>query len=96
MINYDQVFWLTVTNIVLGLVTLACVLVIGYATIREIRQRAKSRKQSKIGDHAFIVTGLGVTMSDGRKKKDDDDMLVVSEDGIETIKAKNKNRKSRI
>ena len=31
MFTYNEVFWLNVTNLVLGLVTLACVLSIGYA-----------------------------------------------------------------
>ena len=94
MTNYDQVFWLTVTNIVLGLVTLSCVLVIGYAAIKEIRERARARKQSEIDDRTFIVTGLGVTMADGGKKKDDDAILVVTEEGIETVKANKKARGS--
>ena len=95
MSNYDQVFWLNVTNIVLGLVTLTCVLVIGYASIREIRKRAlKTSPQADVDDHAFIVTGLGITMADGGKKESDDEMLVVTEDGIETIKSNKKSRNS--
>jgi len=92
MTNYDQVFWLTVTNIVLGLVTLSCVLVIGYAAIREIRGRALARRQSEIDDHSFVVTGLGVTMADGGEKKDEDEILIVTEDGIETVKASKRER----
>ncbi len=85
MFTYDQVFWLNVTNLVLGLVTLACVLVIGYAAFKEIRERsrAKASAAAAVDDHAFVVNGLGVTMADGGEKVDDDEMLVVTEDGIE-------------
>jgi uncharacterized membrane protein len=86
--NYDQVFWLNVTNIILGLVTLACVLVIGFAAVREVRQRAKAKERIEVDDHSFVVSGLGVTMADGGKKTDDDEMLVVTEDGIETVSKK--------
>ncbi len=93
MTNYDQVFWLTVTNIVLGLVTLACVLVIGYVAIKEIRQRVKANKQIEADDHAFIITGIGVTMADGGKKENRDEMLVVTENGIETVEKKKSPKK---
>ena len=33
-------------------------------------------------------------MADGGKKTNDDEMLVVTEDGIETVSTKKKNRKS--
>lgn len=94
MTNYDQVFWLNVTNIVLGLVTLACILVIGFATLREIRQRVKAKERVEMDDHSFVVSGLGVTMADGGKKTDDDEMLVITENGIESVlKKKNSMRK---
>ncbi|MGO9480233.1 MAG: hypothetical protein ACLP05_00435 [Candidatus Kryptoniota bacterium] len=88
MSNYDQVFWLNVTNIVLGLVTLACLLVIGYVAIKEIRQRAKAKEQIETDDHAFVITGLGITMADGGKKENDDEIIVVTENGIETVEKK--------
>jgi hypothetical protein len=94
MSNYDQVFWLNVTNVVLGLVTLACVLVIGFAAMREIRQRVRGKERVEIDDHSFVINGLGITMADGGKKTDDDEMLVVTEDGIETVKSDKKKLKS--
>ncbi len=94
MSNYDQVFWLNVTNIVLGLVTLACVLIIGFVALREIRQRIRAKQRVEIDDHSFVVSGLGVTMADGGKKTTDDEMLVVTEDGIQTVSTKKKDRKS--
>lgn len=85
MFTYDQVFWLNVTNLALGLVTLACVLMIGYAAFKEIRERARAKAAATaaVDDHAFVVNGLGVTMADGGEKLDDDEMIVVTEDGIE-------------
>lgn len=85
--TYDEVFWLNVTNIVLGLATLICLLVIGYAALREIREcvRVKASGIAKVDDHAFVVSGLGITMADGGEKIGDDEMLVVTEDGIESI-----------
>ena len=95
MSNYDQVFWLTMTNIILGLVTLACLVIIGYTALREIRKRAmKALPSVAEDDHTLIVTGLGITMADGGKKQGDDEMLVVTEDGIETVKSTKKSRSS--
>ena len=87
MFSYDEVFWLNVTNLVLGLVTLSCLLVIGYAVIKEIRDRARVavKATERTDDHAFVVTGLGVTMADGGEKLGTDEMLVVTEDGIESV-----------
>ncbi len=96
MTNYDQVFWLNVTNIVLGFVTLACILVIGYAAIHEIRERARATQTAELDDHSFVITGLGITMADGGSKKEEDEILVVTEDGIETIKAEKKDSKPRL
>ena len=94
MSNYDQVFWLNVTNIVLGFVTLACVLVIGYASLREIHKRVRKTSGSvETDDHAFVITGLGVTMADGGKKESNEEMLVVTENGIETVEKKKESRK---
>lgn len=90
MFDYNEVFWLNVTNLVLGLVTLACVLVIAYVAFKEIREHARAKVSVPAGadDHAFVVSGLGVTMADGGKKIGDDEMLVVSEDGIEKVDKK--------
>jgi hypothetical protein len=85
--TYDEVFWLNVTNLVLGLVTLACIIVIGYAALKELRERARARATERVeaDDHAFVISGLGITMADGGEKLGDDEMLVVTEDGIESV-----------
>lgn len=90
MFTYDEVFWLNVTNLVLGLATLTCLMVLGYAVFRELRERVKARATEpvRIDDHAFMIDGLGVTMADGGEKIDRDEMLVVTEDGIESLPKK--------
>ncbi len=89
MFTYDEVFWLNVTNLVLGLATLVCLLVIGYVAFKEIRDRAKTRENAaeEVDDHVFKIDGLGVTMADGGQKIGGDEMLVVTEDGIEPLPA---------
>ncbi len=83
--NYDEVFWLNVTNVVLGLVTLMCLIAIGFVVLKEIRERARAKatELAMNDDHAFVIDGLGVTMADGGEKIRGDEMLVVTEDGIE-------------
>ncbi len=90
MFTYDEVFWLNVTNLILGIATLICLIVIGYAAFKEIREHVRARETAsrEIDDHAFVIDGLGVTMADGGEKMGVDEMLVVSEDGIESVPAK--------
>ncbi len=77
--NDPQVFWLNVTNLSLGVVTLICVLVLGFGIAVEVRNRiARRAGDTSIdnevkdligsfdgGTHAFEVPGLGLTMADG-------------------------------
>ena len=76
--NDPSTYWLTVTNIVLGLVTLACTVAIGIGVVQELAARRKKRAAlssldrevsdlfATFGDgHAFNVPNLGVTMADG-------------------------------
>ena len=70
-------YWLTVTNIALGVVTLICCAAVGIGILQELaRKRKKSSVLSKLdsevndlvasfGGHAFHVPSLGVTMADG-------------------------------
>ena len=90
MFTYNEVFWLNVTNLVLGLATLICLVVIGYAVLRDIRERVRAHatESEKVDDHAFVIDGLGVTMADGGERLGNDEMLVVTEDGIESVPRK--------
>jgi hypothetical protein len=71
-------YWLTVTNVVLGIVTLICCGAVAVGIFQELaarRRKAASLNHidsevadlvSSFGDgHAFHVPSLGVTMADG-------------------------------
>jgi len=64
-------FWLNFTNIALGLVTLACGLVIAGGVARELLLRWQRRAVASADDHAFATPGLGVTMADGGERVDE-------------------------
>lgn len=65
-----ELFWLTVTNIALGVVALLCVGAVASAVMHELLARARPRATSALpaDDHAFLVPELGVTMADGGEK----------------------------
>ena len=75
-------YWLTVTNVVLGLVVLVCCAAVAVGIVQEIAdRRKKATAESKLdrevadlvaayGGHAFQVPGLGVTMADGGEALD--------------------------
>jgi len=68
---------LTVTNVLLGVVTLLCCAAVAFGVAQEVVARRKkraamSRMDGEVADliagfdgHAFNVPGLGVTMADG-------------------------------
>ena len=62
-----ETFWLNVTNLALGLVTLSALLVLGYAIGREVLERVRARSTvPATGDaHSFLHPELGLTMADG-------------------------------
>ena len=68
-----QTMWLNITNIGLGIVTLACIGAVAWGVAVEVAERVarKARVAVERDDHAFIVHGLGVTMADGGEKHDD-------------------------
>jgi len=76
--NDPATYWLTITNIALGLVTLICVAAVGIGVVQELAARHKkkaalARLDSEVADlvasfgdgHAFNLPELGVTMADG-------------------------------
>ena len=76
--NDPSTYWLTVTNIALGAVTLICIVAVAVGVLQELAARAKKRAAlSKLdqevsdlvasyGDgHTFDIPSLGVTMADG-------------------------------
>ena len=66
----SSLFWLNVTNIVLGIVTLVCCVAVGYEVIREIQARLRKRRSSSapVNDHPLPLSKLGITMADGGKR----------------------------
>ena len=75
--NDPSTYWLTITNISLGLVTLICCVAVGIGIAQELAAKRKkktalSRLDSEVANlltsydgHAFHIPTLGVTMADG-------------------------------
>ena len=86
--NDPSTYWLTITNIALGVVTLICIGAVAVGVIQELAARRKksaelSRLDAEVADlvasfrdnYTFDVPGLGLTMADGGEdlgKKDEE------------------------
>jgi hypothetical protein len=70
--NDPNTFWLNVTNIALGLVTLICCVAVGRGLYLELSVRLKKRARvfAATDDHTFLVPELGITMADGGERTD--------------------------
>lgn len=78
--NDPSTYWLTITNIALGLVVLTCCLAVATGVVQELAARRKKRAALSAmdrelsalfgdsGGHAFDVPGLGLTMADGGER----------------------------
>ena len=88
-------FWLNVTNIALGIVTLICCGVVGYGVVREVLARVRKRKANlaEAEEHSLLVSDLGITMADGGVPIEEKP-LAVSEKGL-TYDIKSKQKRSR-
>jgi hypothetical protein len=76
-LNDPSTYWLTITNIGLGVVVLICCGAVAFGIVQELAARRKKRASmsqldrevsdlvSAYDGHAFNVPGLGVTMADG-------------------------------
>jgi hypothetical protein len=64
---YDpETIWLVITNVVLGLVVLACLLVVAVGVLQEVRQRFAHRVSVSSSDAPTVIIPLvGPTMADG-------------------------------
>ncbi len=74
--NDFETYWLTATNVVLGLVTLVCVFVLAHGLFLELKEKLavrRARLAVPADDHAFVVPMLGVTMADGGERLDKKD-----------------------
>jgi hypothetical protein len=67
-----KTFWLNITNIMLGIATLACCVAVGYGVVQEVLARIRKSKTAPVisDDHAFVAPGLGITMADGGERVD--------------------------
>lgn len=60
----SETFWLDLTNIGLGVVTLVCLLAVGFGIVKDLLPKVLSRLARK-DDHAVFTPELGLTMADG-------------------------------
>ena len=69
-----QTFWLNVTNLALGAVTLICCVVLGTSVVVELLARLRQHAHVPVSadDHAFVMPELGLTMADGGEREDDE------------------------
>ena len=63
-----ETFWLNMTNAGLGLIVLACVLLIGFGLVRDILTKRTRRSVPALDAHGAWVAGLGWTAADGGEK----------------------------
>ena len=74
--NDPSTYWLTFTNIALGVVVLICCVAVAIGVVQEIaaaRKRMAAASEIERELHTFNLANLGVTMADGgeelRKKE---------------------------
>ncbi len=60
-----ETLWLDLTNLALGIVTLACLVIVGKSIVQEVYVRVRNRVLVHADDHAMLAPGLGLTMADG-------------------------------
>lgn len=66
-----KTYWLSITNIGLGIVVLACVIVVARAIVQDLLERRSLRASAGVfDDHTFMEPSLGITMADGGEKRD--------------------------
>ncbi len=74
----NETYWLSATNIALGIVVAICAVVVVAAVVREVAARIRRRAEisaeldrdmrqlaAEFDDHAFHHPELGITMADG-------------------------------
>jgi hypothetical protein len=63
----SETFWLDLTNIALGLVTLVCLVAVASGVAEELRARLRRTAPQDDG-HALLTPELGLTMADGGRR----------------------------
>ena len=77
----SETYWLSATNLALGVVVLICAFAVTAAVVREVtvrrRRRARMSREldrdmrqlvAEFDDHAFLDPDLGITMADGGER----------------------------
>jgi hypothetical protein len=74
-ISDPQTFWVSTTNVVLGIVTLCCAALLGSVVVNELLERWVGRVlgSTATDPHTIGVRELGLTMADGGERVDDED-----------------------
>lgn len=64
--NDPETFWLLTTNIILGLVVLACIIIVTRGVYQEILDRFRKRSSLPLtANRAQVIPLVGTTMADG-------------------------------
>ena len=64
--NDPEIFWLTTTNLILGLVVLTCIMIVAHGVYKEIRLRITKRSSPPSSStRAVVIPLVGPTMADG-------------------------------
>jgi len=92
-----ETYWLNATNVVLGIVTLVCVIAVSSTVLRELLQRARQHVPvfAPRDEHTFVLSDLGITMADGGEKVVDERKVgesrkeVLPEDGSNIFRSNN-------
>jgi len=73
----QETFWLIVTNIAFGSVTLVCIIAAVGATIYGLRGRAHKgiRAHDRSDDHELVLSDFGITVADRGKRLDEQKLL---------------------
>ena len=69
----SETFWLTATNVALGIVTLVCIAVFFRGLLADVKIRLAAKRSmaaAAFDDHAFALHSLGITMADGGERLD--------------------------
>ena len=66
-----KTYWLNITNVALGLVTLACLIILARGVLYDIVERFRGKAPSAADDHTFFEPELGLTMADGGEKREE-------------------------
>jgi hypothetical protein len=72
-LNDSETLWLNLTNLGLGLITLAALVAVVYTTVRELLDRSRAKAAINADKHFFVHPGLGLTMADGGTPLDQQD-----------------------